>query len=60
MRTCPETGKVCYGTRHEALETRSHIRKRVKRSKAKRRVSERNPYLCIYCGGWHLTSTKPA
>lgn len=59
MTKCP-TGKVRYETQYEAKQAQIRIRQRVKRSKSKRRAWERNPYLCVSCHGWHLTSTVPA
>jgi hypothetical protein len=60
MTHCPQTGKVSYESKSEALQARRKIGERIKRGRTKRRAWERDPYLCKSCGLWHLTSTTPA
>jgi hypothetical protein len=57
MNDCAATGKVAYHTKLDALQARTKISTRVRRSRSKRPVYEREPYRCPYCKLWHLTSS---
>jgi hypothetical protein len=50
-RTCSVSGKKMYASEREANATAKHRMSEKESAPAKLRT-----YLCLYCGGWHLTS----
>lgn len=57
MTHCPETGKVSYESKGEALTARRKIGERLKRSHSKRKRWEQDVYHCRFCKKWHMASS---
>ena len=57
MNDCAATGKVAYHSKLAAIQARGKINARVRKTRTKRPVYEREPYRCPHCRLWHLTSS---